>query len=142
MKTTESSICIIEDNDVYRQLLKEHINGTFPDLKVTEFSRGEPCLKELALNFSPPPGIMLLDYFLNVDVSTSMDGIDILMKVKQISPDTKVVMLTQVDNEQIVKTAKKFGATDFIVKDKTAFERVKTVLKKLLGNSQNVFAEK
>lgn len=68
------------------------------------------CLK-LVENMHPD--VLLLDIY----IENEMSGITLLPKVKAISPDTKVVMMTSYSNSQYVFHALMNGADEYVVKD-------------------------
>jgi two-component system chemotaxis response regulator CheY len=57
------------------------------------------------------PSVVLLDV-----VMPDMDGIELLKKIKKLSPQTCVIMLTGVKDESVVREAIESGASDYIVK--------------------------
>ena len=58
------------------------------------------------------PDLIILD----VVMRTEHEGIEYLPKVKKMSPSSKVVMITGVDDKESIETAKKLGADDYITK--------------------------
>lgn len=56
---------------------------------------------------------VILDHRLDVE-----DGLDTLARLKDISPFTPVIMLTGQDNEEIAAKSIKFGATDYLIKQR------------------------
>lgn len=57
------------------------------------------------------PSIVLLDI-----VMPGIDGLELLKKIKRISPQVQVIMMTGVKNESICKECIESGASDYIVK--------------------------
>lgn len=123
------SIIIVEDSAVQRSMIKDHL-AKYPGLKIMEYSSGNACVKELILGNVKQPDLILMDYFLDSNFSGSADGLDSLAKIKEICPDTSVIMHTSVDNEKIIELARKKGALDYIVKGRTGFDELDSVLKK------------
>ena len=58
------------------------------------------------------PDLIILD----VVMRTEQEGLEYLPKVKKMSPESKVVMITGVDDKESIETAKKLGADDYITK--------------------------
>lgn len=52
-----------------------------------------------------------------------MDGLDVLVELKKIIPQTEMVMLSGQDKIQVAVEVMKFGAFDYIVKGESAFYR-------------------
>lgn len=61
------------------------------------------------------PDLVLLDVRLG-----GVSGIEVLRKIKEINKDTKVIMVTALDDEDSVEQAKSFGADGYITKPFTA----------------------
>jgi len=122
-----SSVFIVEDNAVQRSMLSDHLSK-YPKLKIREFSSGDSCLKELISGNVEEPELVLMDYFLESSFGTSKDGLETLTKLKEIFPDTDVVMLTSVENQKIIDLAKKKGALDYIVKSAGSFQKLDSII--------------
>jgi len=122
-----NSVFIVEDNAVQRSMLSDHLSK-YPKLKIREFSSGDSCLKELISGNVEEPELVLMDYFLESSFGTSKDGLETLTKLKEIYPDTDVVMLTSVENQKIIDLAKKKGAMDYIVKSAGSFQKLDSII--------------
>ena len=122
-----NSVFIVEDNAVQRSMLSDHLSK-YPQLKIREFSSGDSCLKELISGNVEEPELVLMDYFLESSFGTSKDGLETLTKLKEIYPDTDVVMLTSVENQKIIDLAKKKGALDYIVKSAGSFQKLDSII--------------
>lgn len=64
------------------------------------------------------PDILLLD----VQMETETSGIDIIPQIKEISPKTKIIILTSFDDSEYIFIAFAHGAENYIVKTTTAKE--------------------
>ena len=122
-----NSVFIVEDNAVQRSMLSDHLSK-YPQLKIREFSSGDSCLKELISGNVEEPELVLMDYFLESSFGTSKDGLETLTKLKEIYPDTDVVMLTSVENQKIIDLAKKKRALDYIVKSAGSFQKLDSII--------------
>ncbi len=123
------TVFIIEDSLAERAMLKDHLSK-YPDLTIKEYSSGDACVKEITLGSVEEPDLVLMDYFLDSAFGASRDGLESLSKLKEICPDTEVIMLTSVDNKRIIDLATQKGALDYVVKGVTAFEELDAALKK------------
>jgi len=123
------TVFIVEDSEIERSMLKDHLSK-YKNLKVKEYSSGSACIKDLIVGNAKEPDLILMDYFLDSNVSTSKDGLESLSKLKEVCPDTNVIMLTSVDNKRIIELAKEKGALDYIVKGSSGFSDLDSVLKK------------
>ena len=122
-----NSVFIVEDNAVQRSMLSDHLSK-YPKLKIREFSSGDSCLKELISGNVEEPELVLMDYFLESSFGNTKDGLETLTKLKEIFPDTDVVMLTSVENQKIIDLAKKKGALDYIVKSAGSFQKLDSII--------------
>ena len=122
----QTSLFIVDDSEIERSMLADYL-GKYKQLDIKEFSSGEYCLKEIITGNLREPDFILMDYFL--DGSGSKDGLEILSKLKEVSPDTKVIMLTSVNNERIKNLAKTKGAFDYVVKGPTSHQQIDDILK-------------
>ncbi len=130
MKTKKlETIFIVEDNAIERSMLKDHLTK-YSNLKIKEYSSGVVCIKELIIGTVEEPDLILMDYFLDSSFGPSKDGLESLAKLKEICPDTDVIMLTSVDNKKIIELARKKGALDYVVKGASGFTDLDSVLKK------------
>lgn len=75
---------------------------------VTAFN-GDEALKVLE---HIKPELIILDMMMR----TEHEGLEYLPRVKKSSPDSKVIMITGVDDKESIESAKKQGADDYITK--------------------------
>ena len=70
---------------------------------------GDEALKVLE---QVKPDLVILDVVMRYE----REGIEYLPKIKKASPDSKVIMITGVDDSDSIDEAKKLGADDYITK--------------------------
>tara|TARA_B110000305_G_scaffold235578_1_gene295432 strand:+ start:4600 stop:5271 length:672 start_codon:yes stop_codon:yes gene_type:complete len=118
MPISEStSVIIIEDNREYREVIKLAL-AEVDDLRLIEsFATCEIGLRFLLDASTPQPDIVLLDLRL-----TGMMGMEAIPYIKDYSPDSKIIVLTQSDNETDVLKAISLGATGYLLKSATVQE--------------------
>ena len=75
------------------------------------------------------PTIVLLD----IRLGWGKSGIDVLREIKQISPAVRVIMMTSITEEDVVKEAFDLGAEDYIVKPFSLSYLEKVVMLKILN---------
>lgn len=121
-----NSIYIIEDNPVERTMLVDYL-GKYPNLTIKEFANGDLCVKDIVIS-KTTPDLILLDYFLDSEITTSKDGLEILTRLKEISPSSEVIMFTSIDNERINELARKKGAMNYIVKGPSSYAKLDNML--------------
>ncbi len=99
------SIFIVDDEETIRDGMSMALEE---DYNVVSFADAESSIKAIALN---PPDLVLLDIGL-----PKMNGIEALEKIKKLHPDMPVVMITAYEEINMVISAMKLGAYDYIVK--------------------------
>ena len=125
--TTKSPVFIVDDDSLYLKVLKHKLEQE-PNIEVSTFSGGESALKNMAMK----PEVVLLDYNLNSDNPDGKSGLDTLQQIKNMSPDTKVVMISGYDNVDYVVNSFKMGASDYILKNALAPGKAYLTINKLL----------
>jgi DNA-binding NarL/FixJ family response regulator len=103
------SVLIVDDHPLFRQGLREVINGQ-PDLIVVgEASDGEEAL-QMARELSPR--VVLMDVNL-----PSMMGLQVVRRMRHDSPETRAVVLTGYDDDEQVFHAIRAGAHAYFPKE-------------------------
>lgn len=100
-------IFIVDDDPVFIKVL--YHNFEMQKIKsVLDFQSGEGCIKALGKK----PGLVLLDFSLD-----RLNGLDVLKQIKELSPRTKVIILTALKDEEVKNKCLAAGASDYINKD-------------------------
>lgn len=99
-------ILVVDDTPEMRIMLTTFLKKKGFDVK--EASNGDQALMEIKIE---KPKLVLLD-----ERMSGMDGLMTLKKIKELDASTKVVMLTAIEDEDIIKEANKLGACDYITK--------------------------
>lgn len=118
-------IYIVDDVQMQRELLADHLTANMPAYEVNCFSTGEECIAAAKVR---PAEIIFLDYNLNSQVKDAMDGIEALQELKSIAPQTEIVMISGQDKIEVAVNTIKHGAFDYIVKGEGAFVRAEKVV--------------
>jgi two-component system chemotaxis response regulator CheY len=123
MSTAASKILVVDDASFMRTVLKDIIKSNGLATEIIEAGDGVDGVKAYQTS---KPNLVTMD----VNMPRA-DGIQALRAIMKIDPTAKVVMVTSVEQKQIVQDAMKLGARDYIVKpfDKTT---VGLVLNKVL----------
>lgn len=124
MKQETISIYIVEDDAVYSAVLG-HFLSLNPDFKVKKFFTAKDFLAALP----DKPDIVTLDYTL-----PDSNGDQLLAKVKEVSPTTKVIIISGQEDIKIAIDLFKKGANDYIVKDADTQERLWLSINQLREN--------
>ncbi len=123
MSTASAKILVVDDASFMRTVLKDIIKSNGLATEILEAGDGVDGVKAYQTS---KPNLVTMD----VNMPRA-DGIQALRAIMKIDPAAKVVMVTSVEQKQIVQDAMKLGARDYIVKpfDKTT---VGLVLNKVL----------
>lgn len=127
------NVIVVEDDAQQRSMMMDFLSR-YKGITVKGFYSGDACIKDLVNETVEAPDLVLMDYFLDSTVAAKYDGLDTLVKLKEICPDSKVIMFTSVENQRIVELAKQKGAYNYAVKSPEGFER----LDKLIRNAFEV----
>ncbi len=124
-KRSDTQIFIVEDEPFFANLINYDLESNYFDgIKV--FFSGETAIEALKEH---KPRVVILDHQL-----PGMSGLEVLQHIKSLDPDIHVIFLSGM-GPNVAISAFKMGATDFIVKDGTAFDEVRGLLKKIFGDS-------
>lgn len=99
-------ILVVDDNSELRVTLTTFL--TKKGFNAKDVANGEQALMEIKIG---KPKIVLLD-----ERMPGMDGLMVLRKIKELDRSINVVMLTAVEDEDIIKEAKALGACDYLIK--------------------------
>jgi len=114
------TIFLIEDDEIYAEFLKKAL-GNDPNYHVNAFTTAEDALK--AVN-GKLPDVMIVDYKL-----PGMSGIDLYEKIKdRITESNKVIMLSALDDGNMVLSFIQKGVRDYVIKDENVVESLKAIL--------------
>lgn len=120
-------IFIVEDEPFFANLINYDLEANYYDgIKV--FFNGEEAVENLKLN----PRVVILDHAL-----PGMSGLDVLKKIKAYDPNIHVIFLSGQTGASVAISAFKMGAHDFIVKNETAFDEVRSLLKKIFSDDDD-----
>jgi two-component system OmpR family response regulator len=119
----EAQIFIVEDEPFFANLINYDLEANYYD-GIKLFFSGEEAIANLELN----PRVVILDHSL-----PGMSGLDVLKKIKAFNPNIHVIFLSGQTEADVAISAFKFGAHDFIVKNESAFEEVRALLKKIFA---------
>ncbi|PWU13101.1 MAG: hypothetical protein C5B50_20070 [Verrucomicrobia bacterium] len=101
-------LLIVDDEADLCGLLKDHFEEHF---KGEVFTSTTPAEALRLLDELQPEG-MLLD----INLRSKLNGFDVLARAREISPATKVIMVTGINDFESVEKAMALGAVDYITK--------------------------
>ncbi len=125
-KQDQVKIFIVEDEPFFANLINYDLEANYYD-GIRVFFTGEECVENLKLK----PRVVILDHRL-----PGMSGLEVLQKIKSFDPNIHVIFLSGQTGADVAISAFKMGAHDFIVKNETAFEEVRSLLKKIFSQKE------
>jgi two-component system, NarL family, invasion response regulator UvrY len=113
MQQGSLEVFVVESNDVTKQLAVHTIHPYCKNVQTFESNRA--CLEMLQEKM---PHAILMEYKLDEGFA----GLETLKKIKERSPDVKVIVFSESKEEVLVKACFNAGAFDFVYKD-TRFQK-------------------
>ncbi len=122
-------IFFVDDDKMILNLLEYTLNNR-EDYDIKTYLKGEHCLRDINLN----PDLIVLDHYFEETSEKFQTGLDILKEVKNLAPQIPVIILSNHEEEDLMKEYIKNGANRFIAKNDffidTLMEAFGLVLKK------------
>ncbi|MGZ3604464.1 MAG: response regulator transcription factor [Thermodesulfobacteriota bacterium] len=112
-------LLIVEDNNIFRQTLRESLQVSFPEIAIDEATNGVEALKRVNV-FAPD--LILMDIRLPGE-----SGLALTQKIKAIYPDIIIFILTNYDSQECREAASRYGADRYIPKE--SLKRVEELIK-------------
>jgi DNA-binding NarL/FixJ family response regulator len=109
MDTDYKRIIIVDDNEIYRAGLKALINSQKDFKVVAEAESGDTALSAIR-RF--PADLVLLDLSL-----PKINGFEVLKKIREITKELKVLILSIYESQDMVQKAIECGADSYCIKD-------------------------
>jgi DNA-binding NarL/FixJ family response regulator len=124
LRKTPLKAALVEDQPKVRESWSRLINS-FPDFRcVCTCASGEEALRIIPTH---RPDVILMDIFL-----PRMSGIECTVRLKELLPDTQIVILTAMDDQELVFMALEAGADGYLLK-RTKPADLRTALLDVLG---------
>jgi DNA-binding NarL/FixJ family response regulator len=115
------NIFLIEDDEIYAQFVKKALGNSNPKYNINTFTSAEDALKALT---GKMPDVMIVDYKL-----PGMSGIDFYESIKsKITDENRVIMLSALDDGNMVLSFIQRGVRDYVIKDESVIESLGAVL--------------
>jgi two-component system, NtrC family, response regulator AtoC len=114
MKNQTFKIFIVEDDTWYGSMLQHYLSLN-PEYEVKRFESPNNFFAQLHDN----PDVVTLDYSL-----PDCDGAEVLKKIKETNPDTRVIIISGQEDVATAINLLKNGAFDYIVKDDDTKDRL------------------
>jgi len=120
-------VFLVDDEPIQNEMLKDHISSKF-EYKLKTYDNGEDAIRDMNLK----PAIVVLDFHLNASQPNAQNGVEVLKKMKELSPHTEVIMLSGQDKIDVAIDSMKHGAYDYVIKGETAFSRMENILNNII----------
>ena len=114
------TIFLVEDDSIYAEFVKKAL-GKNANYNIKTFPSAEEALA--AVN-GKLPEVMIIDYKL-----PGINGIDLYEKIKsRIKGENKVIMLSALDDGNMVLSFIQKGVRDYVIKDDNVVESLESIL--------------
>jgi len=114
------NIYLVEDDSIYAEFIKKSL-GQNPTYSITHFESGEDAQKGIRAKM---PDALIIDYKL-----PGMSGIDLYETIKGGVKDShKVIMLSALDDGNMVLSFIQRGVRDYVIKDENVVESLVAIL--------------
>jgi DNA-binding NarL/FixJ family response regulator len=114
-------ILLVDDHQMVREGIKSVINSREDYKVVGEASNGEEAVEKA---FKLKPDVVVMD--INMP---GMNGIEAVMKIKNLNKGIKILMLTMIDNEKFIIDALSSGANGYLNKGADISELLRAIKK-------------
>ncbi len=105
---TTTSVMLVDDHQVMRDLLKDALENTGEFQVVAQAADGQEALRLVA---EAAPDVIVMDVIMPV-----MDGIDACREITELLPETRVLMLTASNEQDAIVRSIAAGATGYLQK--------------------------
>ena len=130
--TKNPLIFVVEDNQLYNRLVVSYLK-TNKFTNVESFLTGEEVLKNMHKN----PDIVIQDYLLD-----GISGIEVMIKAKKNYPNVEFIFLSGNDNIEVAINSMKSGASNYIVKDQMALQKLVQKIHQMSSVNKSVITKK
>ena len=122
MITEKITVLIVDDHELVRQGI-ENFLSLQPDITiVASAANAKQAIQQVAVTV---PDVILMD----LNLGEGMNGIEATSKIKIISPQSKVIVLTSFHNDEYIFPAIKAGALSYLLKDIEPMELAEAIRK-------------
>ena len=125
-------VTIVDDSPAMAEMIKDFIIDKFKGAEVVVYNTGESALDGIY----EKPDVIILDYHLDSTDSLALNGLQILLKLKEKYDDVTVIFLSAEEKAEIAANTIKYGAYDYLVKNETAFHRLEIILNNILSRGE------
>jgi len=118
------TILLVEDNAIFRELIRETIFDQFPDMTILEAASASTALAAVK---EGNPDLVFMD--LNL---AGESGLDLTKTIKQLYPAMKIIILTAYDMPEFKEAGLAAGASQVMVKSVLVENMLLTVVNRFI----------
>jgi len=118
-------IFVVDDDPFINTLVVKRL--TSEEYKVEAFESGEDCIEAMHRN----PDLVILDYLFVREEREFMNGMQVFDKIKELKPNTPVIMLSGQEKGEIVLEFARKGIDDYIIKDNSLIDNLNSAVREL-----------
>ena len=118
MKTSAVLVLVVDDFEQWRQFVCTVLKQ-IPNVTVQQASDGLEAVEKAK---KMRPDLVLLDIGL-----PNLNGIDVAREIARLSPESKIIFLTENRDDDLVEQAFRAGATGYVIKSNAASELASAV---------------
>ena len=127
MEHSPVRILLVEDFEPFRNLIRILLEGK-PHLQIiAEVADGQEAVRQAA---ELKPALILLDIGL-----PSLSGLDAARHIRELSPDSKILFVSQEFSPEVVQKAMNLGAFGYVLKPRLASDLLRAVDAVLRGET-------
>ena len=119
-------VYLLEDDEIYSEFIRKSLS----DYKVKPFYSAEECLVEVEQHM---PDVIIIDYKL-----PGMNGIEFFQRIKPMVDEdkTKLIVLSSIDDGNLVLDFIQKGIRDYVVKDEQVVNSLVAIIE---GNDEDYY---
>ena len=118
MKTSAVLVLVVDDFEQWRQFVCTVLEQ-IPNVTVQQASDGLEAIEKVQ---KTRPDLVLLDIGL-----PNLNGIDVAREIAKLSPESKVIFLTENRDDDLIEQAFRAGASGYVIKSNAASELASAV---------------
>lgn len=112
---------IVEDNSLFRQVMRDILNTRFPSVMVSEAKNGAEALREFEAR---QPGLVFMD----IQLPGGLDGLELTRRMRKKNPGVTVVVVTNHDTAEYETAALNSGADYFLSKNASLSDEIAAIV--------------
>ncbi len=111
---------LVEDNPIYRTVLKDQLSQRFPNSTIEEAESGEESLLMIK---AAPPDLVFVDIRL-----PGMNGLQLTQEIRKGFPSIRIAIVTSYDLPEYRQAAIQSGAEAFFVKESLKWNEIEALV--------------